>query len=148
MRIIFILNFFSILLFILVNNAYALCVNVPKANLRSGPGVKHEKTWQVFKYVPFEKLTRKGSWYKVKDVDGDVHWIYSNLVTERFRCAVVKVEKANVRNGPGTTYKKNILSPAFKYYSFRVLDIKGSWVKVKDEYGDTGWIFRKLVWIQ
>ncbi len=148
MRMILIFNVVFILLYILVNNASALCVNVPKANLRSGPGVNHEKTWQVFKYMPFKKLARKGNWYKVKDVDGDIHWIYRKLVTNKFRCAVVKVEKANVRSGPGTKFKKNILSPAFKYYSFKVLDIKGSWVKVKDEYGDTGWIFRKLLWIQ
>jgi len=137
-----------LLLFITLNDAYALCVNVPKANLRSGPGTRYERTWQVFKYMPFKRLARKGNWFKVIDVDGDIHWIYRKLVTDKFKCAVVKVDKANVRSGPGTNYEKNILSPAFKYYSFKVLKIKGSWVKVEDEYGDTGWIFRRLLWIQ
>ncbi len=125
----------------------ALCVNVPDANLRSGPGTKYEKTWGVFKYMPFNKLSKKGNWYKVKDVDGDTHWIYRKLVTDKFRCAVVKVEKANIRNGPGTNYSKNALSPSLKYDSFKVLQIKSSWVKVIDEFGDTGWISRKLLWI-
>jgi len=126
----------------------ALCVNVPQANLRSGPGTNYEKTWQVFKYMPFKKITKKGDWYKVKDVDGDIHWIYGKLLTDKFKCAVVKVDEANVRSGPGIKFKKNALSPALRYDSFRVLKIKGSWVKVIDEYGDTGWIFKKLLWIQ
>lgn len=54
----------------------ALCVKVPEANLRSGPGTKYEKTWEVFKYIPFKTISKKGNWYKVADVDGDMHWIY------------------------------------------------------------------------
>jgi SH3-like domain-containing protein len=120
---------------------------VSEANLRGGPGTKYEKTWEVFKYMPFNKLSKKGNWYKVKDVDGDVHWIYSKLVTDKFNCAVVKVDKANVRSGPGTKYGKNALSPALKYDSFKVIKTRSSWVKVSDEFGDSGWISRKLLWI-
>jgi SH3-like domain-containing protein len=134
--------------FITSSYSHALCVNVPEANLRKGPGTKYDKTWEVFKYMPFLKIGQKGNWYKVKDVDGDIHWIYKKLVTDKFRCAVVKVDKANVRSGPGTKYSKKALSPALKYDSFKVLKIKSSWVKVIDEFGDTGWIFRKLLWIQ
>ena len=135
-------------LIILSNYSHALCVNVAEANLRNGPGTKYEKTWEVFKYMPFSKQTKKGNWYKVKDVDGDTHWIYRKLVTNKIQCAVVKVDKANIRSGPGKGYSQNALSPALKYDSFRVLTRKSSWVKVKDEFGDTGWIFRKLLWIQ
>jgi SH3-like domain-containing protein len=142
---------FSVTLFIaLILNSYAfaLCVNVPVANLRSGPGTNYQKTWQVYKYMPFKKIGSKGNWYKVRDVDGDEHWIYKKLVTSRIKCAVVKKEKVNVRSGPGRKYSKNSLSPVVKYDSFKVLKIRKSWVKVLDEYGDTGWIFRKLLWIQ
>ncbi len=139
-----------VLTFLLIFSSYAhaLCINVSEANLRKGPGTKYKKTWQVFKYMPFKKITKKGNWYKVRDVDGDVHWIYRKLITAKFRCAVIKVEEANVRSGPGTRFRKIILSPALKYDSFKVIKIKGSWVKVIDEFGDTGWIFRKLLWIQ
>ena len=135
-------------IFVLNDYSYALCVNVPEANLRGGPGTKYEKTWEVFKYMPLSRLSKKGNWYKVKDVDGDIHWIYRKLVTDKFRCAVVKVDKANVRSGPGTRYSKKAMSPALKYDSFKVIKIKPSWVKVIDEFGDTGWIFRKLLWVQ
>ncbi len=127
--------------------SYALCVNVPDANLRSGPGTKYKKTWEVFKYMPFKKLSKKTNWYRVQDVDGDIHWIYRKLVTDKFRCAVVKVEKANIRTGPGTNYSKSAVSPSLKYDAFKVLKTKSPWVKVIDEFGDTGWISRKLLWI-
>ena len=47
---------FVVSFFLLNSFADALCVNVPEANLRSGPGTKYEKTWEVFKYMPFKKL--------------------------------------------------------------------------------------------
>lgn len=136
------------LIVLVSGDSYALCINVPEANLRNGPGTKYEKTWEVFKYMPFKRVSKKGNWYKVKDVDGDVHWIYSKLVTSKYKCAVVKVDKANVRSGAGTGYGKNALSPAMKYDSFKVTKIKSSWVKVTDEFGDSGWISKKLLWIQ
>lgn len=133
--------------FIFVNQTNALCVNVPKANLRSGPGTQYEKSWHVFKYMPFKKLSSKGNWYKIQDVDGDKHWVYKKLITDKFDCAVVKVDEANIRSGAGTNYAKKSFSPAIKYDSFKVLARKGKWVKLVDEFGNTGWIFRKLVWI-
>jgi SH3-like domain-containing protein len=142
-----IVTFILFALFIFNNYVSALCVNVPEANLRSGPGTKYKKTWEVFKYMPFKKISQENNWYKVQDVDGDTHWIYSKLVTNKFDCAVVKKDKANVRSGPGTKYSKSPLSPALKYDSYKVVERKESWVKVMDEFGDKGWIFRKLLWI-
>ena len=46
--------FFLILL--LNDNAYSLCVKTADANLRSGPGTKYKKTWEVFKYMPLKKI--------------------------------------------------------------------------------------------
>ncbi len=145
----YLLFFITILLTLLYSHyAHALCVNVPEANLRSGPGTKFEKTWEVFKYMPFDRLSKKDNWYKVKDIDGDVHWVYTKLVTSKIKCAVVKVDKANVRSGPGQKYRQTSMSPALKYDSFKVIKIQAPWAKVVDEFGDTGWIFRKLLWIQ
>jgi SH3-like domain-containing protein len=128
--------------------ANALCVSAPEANLRSGPGTNYEKTWEVFKYMPLKRVSKKGLWYKVRDVDGDIYWVYGPLITSKYKCAVVKDDKANVRTGPATTYKQTKISPALKYYSFKVLKIKGQWVNVMDEYGEKGWIYKPLLWIQ
>lgn len=128
--------------------ASALCIGVPEANLRQGPGTNHDKSWEVFKYMPLKKIGQEGKWYQVEDVDGDVHWVYSRLTTSGLRCAVVKVDKANVRSGPGTNYSKSPLSPVDKYYSFKIIDTKGDWVKVQDEVFNDGWVAKSLLWTQ
>ncbi|MDP2431339.1 MAG: SH3 domain-containing protein [Pseudomonadota bacterium] len=126
--------------------ASALCVKVPEANLRQGPGIQHEKSWEVFKYMPFKKIGQQEKWFQVEDVDGDTHWIYSRLVTDAMQCAVVKVDNANVRSGPGTSFAKSPLSPVGKYYSFKIIESKGDWVKVRDEVFNDGWVAKWLLW--
>jgi SH3-like domain-containing protein len=128
--------------------ASALCIKVPEANLRSGPGTRYEKSWTVYKYMPLKKIGQQGSWYQVRDVDGDTHWVYSRLVTRGMHCAAVKVDKANVRTGPGTTYAKSPLSPVERYYSFKITGSKDGWVKVQDEVFNDGWMAKALLWIQ
>lgn len=128
--------------------AYALCVDVPTANLRSGPGTKYKMVWTVYRYMPFQEIRSSGNWFAVRDIDGYTEWIYRPLVTSRYRCAAVRSRKANIRSGPGINYPVKYEEPATKYDSFRVLKRKGAWIKVQDEYGDTGWIHRKLLWVQ
>jgi SH3-like domain-containing protein len=128
--------------------ARALCVNVPEANLRQGPGTHYEKTWEVFTYMPFKKIGHKGSWHRVSDVDGDVHWIHNSLVTNSVRCAVVKKAKANVRSGPGTQHPLAELGTIEKYYSFEVIGEKGRWLKVRDDISNSGWVAKSLLWVQ
>ncbi len=143
--------FFNIILIVILffnNQVYALCVNSPEANLRSGPGTKHEKTLVIFKYTPLQEISKKGNWYKVKDLDGDIGWIYRKLVTDKIKCAVVKTNIANIRSGPGKGYATIHISPAMSYDSFKVIEIRGSWVNVKDDFINTGWISRELLWIQ
>ncbi len=130
------------------NSAHALCVNSSDASLRNGPATTYKKTWEVFKYMPFKKIGRKGEWYKVKDLDGDVHWIYKKLVTDSFKCGAVKKDNVNIRSGPGTKYIPAGLNRARKYDSFRVIRTKGLWVKIRDEFGSTGWIYKNLLWVQ
>jgi SH3-like domain-containing protein len=130
-------------------HSYALCVKVSTGNLRSGPGTEYEKIWQVHKYMPLKKvgISTSGSWYAVRDVDGDVNWIHKSLLTGQYQCAVVKSEIVNIRTGPGTIYDKKYFEPARRYDSFRVLKRKGAWIKVKDEWNDVGWIHNKFLWI-
>lgn len=145
-RIFLILTFIMIL--IPCFHAEAICVKVNKANLRKGPGLNYEKLWQVFRYMPFKKIGTKGAWLRVKDVDGDIFWVHQKLVTRSYKCMVVKKEKVNFRQGPGTKYPKTPWSPVEKFYSAKVVKIKGKWVKVVDSMGDVAWVYRPLVWIQ
>lgn len=132
-----------------VESAHALCVKVPKANVRSGPGTGYEIIWEVYKYMPFRKMgvSLSGEWYAVGDVDGDVNWIHRSLLTGSYDCAVVKTAQVNIRSGPGTNYPKASFSPAKQYHTFKVLKKKGKWYKLRDEWGDTGWIHKNFLWI-
>ena len=146
---------FSLFLFFILvgilfqqETAEALCVKDKKANLRSGPGKHNEKLWTVLKYMPFRQIGRKGGWLKVKDLDGDVYWIYKTIITKAYMCAVIKNDKTNLRQGPGRKSPQVEWSPINKYFSMKVLKIKGSWVHVEDSTGDRAWVHRSLVWIQ
>ena len=132
------------------NPAYSVCVSVPKANVRSGPGTGYEKLWDVYKNTPLQKIgvSVSGDWYAARDVDGDVVWIKKGLVTNGYGCAVVKTHQAKVRTSPGTSRPLSPMSPAIHYDSFRVMEKKGGWIKVKDEKGNTGWIDKSDLWTQ
>ena len=141
--------YFSVVLFFcMISQAQALCVNKSKANLRKGPGLKFEKIWQVFKFMPFDQIDKKGAWYRVKDVDGDIYWIFNKLVSKKLKCAVVKKNQTNLLEGPGTKFPKVPWAPVDKYFSMKVLQVKNNWVRVEDSVGDKAWIYRPLVWIQ
>jgi SH3-like domain-containing protein len=145
-------NILFIILFMGVfsNYVHALCIKVTRANVRSGPSTQYDIAWEIYKYMPFEKVgvSLSGRWYAVKDVDGDVNWIYKKLLTDKYRCVVVKKEQVNIRKGPGTNYSQTPSSPVQQYYTGKVLKRKGAWVKIKDEWGDIGWIHTNLLWIK
>lgn len=124
------------------SNVEALCISNKKANLRQGPGIHFEKLWQVFKYMPFKELKKKGDWFRVKDLDGDIYWVHRKLVTKKYQCGVIKDNKTNLRKGPGTKYELLAWSPVNKYFSLKVLQVKGKWVRVEDGVGDKGWVSR------
>jgi SH3-like domain-containing protein len=144
----FICFLIAIAIFVSVAPSHSLCVKRSDVNLRSGPGTKYRKTGELFKYTPLKRLKTRGKWFQVRNVDGEKHWIHRNLITTRYKCAIVKVSEANIRTGPGTKYKEIDYSPSIRYETFKVLRTRGSWVKVEDEFEGRGWIYRKLLWIQ
>ncbi|MBT6855576.1 MAG: hypothetical protein HOA09_08440 [Nitrospina sp.] len=140
--------FTLILLFVLASPAMALCIKSEKANLRTGPGTKYEKLWQVFQYMPFKLLKTKERWKQVQDLDGDSYWVHAPLTTQKYKCAVIKNNQTNLRKGPGTKFPKVKWAPVDKFFSMRVLKIENNWVHIEDASGDKAWIYRPLVWIQ
>ncbi len=143
-----VLIFTLILLLVMASPAMALCIKNEKANLRTGPGTKYEKLWQVFQYMPFKLLGTKGNWKQLQDVDGDKYWVHAPLTTQKYKCAVIKNNQTNLREGPGTQYPKVSWAPVDKYFSMKVLKIADNWVHIEDASGDKAWIYRPLVWIQ
>lgn len=138
---------FVILIFSIEASSWALCTKSKKVNFRSGPGTNHPKTWSVSKYMPLEKVSQTRLWYRVKDFEGDYHWVLRSLVTSAYKCAVVKNLWASLRLGPGKKFARSKRYPrAEKYVTFRYLSQKNNWVKVKDK--KTYWVYKPLVWIR
>ena len=136
----------AILMFVMPFAAEALCVKKSKANLRRGPATTFPVSWVAGQYMPLKKIGSKGAWYRVKDVDGSIHWVHQSVVSESSRCVVVRVNKTNLRSGPGTRYKPANLATADRYTPFKSLGGEDGWVWVEDRRGGRAWVSLKNVW--
>lgn len=118
-------------------------VKVPTANIRSGPGVQYERLWSTYENYPLRVVGKRGRWLQTLDFEGYEGWIYAPL-TDTQPTVVVRVERANVRSGPGRDSR--LLSTEFMGVAFRVLSRRGDWLRVEHADGVRGWIYRALVW--
>lgn len=124
-------------------SAEKMAVKAEKANVRSGPGLQHERLWQIEKYHPLLILEKKGQWFRFRDFEGDQGWINASLL-DKTRCVVVQANRCNVRTGPGTEY--DVAFMAGKGIPFKVLQTKGKWTQIQHADGDKGWIYNSLIW--
>jgi SH3-like domain-containing protein len=120
-----------------------LCIKAPRANLRAGPGPKFRVTWEVNRYMPLLQVAKDGDWIKVRDVDGDLHWVSDKVTTAQLDCVTVKAERANIRKAPNS--KADTWFRVEKYTSFRRVGQTDNWVKIEYE-GETMWVAQSLVW--
>lgn len=118
-------------------------VSASIANIRQGPGTSYDILWRVEKYYPVIVKERKGDWVKFEDFEKDQGWIHESLLNST-QTVVVKENNCNVREGPGTNYP--VLFKAQKGVPFKALETKDNWVRIKHADGDTGWIYKPLVW--
>lgn len=123
--------------------AERLSVSVNKANIRAKPETSSDTLWQVEKYYPLLVVEKKGDWYRIKDFEGDMGWIHSSLVDDT-PSVIVKVKLANIRSDAGTQY--DLVFDANKGTPFKVIEKRERWLKVQHVDGDSGWIFKSLVW--
>lgn len=123
--------------------AERLSIDVPLANVRSGPGTDYKLLWKLEKYHPLEVLQKSGDWYYFRDFEGDKGWIFKKLVDHTASVIVVK-DKCNVRSGPGIDH--DIVFTVEKGVPFKVIERKGEWLHIRHADGDEGWIHQMLVW--
>ncbi len=128
-------------------DGWALCVSAPQARLRAQPNPKAKITWVVGRHMPLVEMSRKGRWYRVRDVDGETHWVASSEVTAAGRCVVVKVRHAQLRTGPGIRRPLAEIPTVDRYTAFKRLDAEPEeWYRVEDETGEKYWIAAAQVW--
>ena len=139
----------SIIIFLLIMllagtaGAERLAVSAPVANIRSGPGTKHNVLWKVEKYFPLRIIEKSGDWYHFEDFEGDKGWVHKSLV-RKISAVITNNDACNIRSGPGTSNK--IIFTVEKGIPFKVLKRKGSWIQIEHADGDKGWIHKSLVW--
>lgn len=125
--------------------ARRMCVKTDIANIRSGPGTQYEVLWRAEKYTPIETIQtdKSGKWYYFKDFEGTKAWIYKDIVAD-IDTVITNRGPCNIRSGPGTNY--DVVFQAEKGVPFKVLERKGDWLHIRHADGDTGWIYKILVW--
>jgi SH3-like domain-containing protein len=123
-----------------------LCVSVKKAYLRQTPNQNSKVSWIVGKHMPLEGVGRVRDWYKVKDMDSQVHWVHMNSVTSQGLCVAVTKSGTKLHAGPGSKYKLADFSIADRYYPYRTLDHDENWILVQDDRGNKGWVNSNLLW--
>ena len=126
-----------------IAGADTLCVRAGKANLRAGPGTSYRITWEVPRHMPLVEAARDGDWIKVRDVDGDIHWVFNGAVTPSERCAVVMAATTRLRKEPNA--KAASVRDAARHETFRLHGEKAGWLKL-DLDGKPAWVLASDVW--
>jgi len=123
--------------------AERMTVNVPMANVRSGPGNENAVLWKLEKYHPVDVLKKQDVWYYFQDFEGDKGWIHKSLLTSEPSVIVVK-DRCNIRSNPDTG--SAIVFTVERGVPFKVVKKEGDWISVVHADGDKGWIYKSLVW--
>ena len=78
-----------------------------------------------------------------KIVIGLLFVLLSAVNAQAIKMVSIKGESVNMRSGPGENY--SVLWELGRGFPLKIVGTKGSWTKVEDFEGDTGWIYSKLV---
>lgn len=107
----------------------------PKANIRSGPGIKYKVIDGAKKGELLKFIEKKGEWVKVGLKGGRKGWISEKLVSiVPAKILRVKVGRENLRKAPGGEKIGELL----KDTELKVIRTEGRWAKVEV----VGWIWR------
>lgn len=134
---------------LLFTNGYSDCVDREGVIFRAARSNKSTATWHVRKYMPFKRVGKqiyKGGWIKIKDMDGDSHWVKMKFTTDDYHCVVVKKGQAPIKTEPNLDAPNKYVELAEKYDTFKFLGAVKGWINVEDIYGDSGWIPYEYVW--
>jgi SH3-like domain-containing protein len=125
--------------------AQAMCAR-RTVNLHKGAGYGTPVTWKVAKYMPFLRLERKGSWSKVQDLEGQVHWLPSRELTAGIRCVVIKTNVAKLHKDPQMSAPAAVLRTLDRYTPLKRIKDQSEWIQVEDEDGHRAWVHESQVW--
>lgn len=118
-----------------------------KVNVRVGPSRSHPVRWVYQrKGLPVEVLAEFENWRRVRDMDGDVGWVYHTLLDGR-RHALIKpsngTETANLFSGPGGTGETIAAAEPNVVVALEACGV--DWCQAQAG-GYTGWIAKRDLW--
>jgi N-acetylmuramoyl-L-alanine amidase len=124
-----------------------LFVNVPLANLRSGPSLNDAVVDQASSGTVLKAIDQSGDWYKALTLNNEVVWVHNSVVTDKpMETNVTKYTSASsayLRSGASDQYKivetlrKNTKITVLQYFTN---SLGQEWLQVKAASGKTGWI--------
>ena len=118
-----------------------------KVNVRVGPSRSHPVRWVYQrKGLPIEVLAEFENWRRVRDMDGDVGWIYHTLLDGR-RHALVQPfggsESAELFAGPGGTGKVVAAAEPNVVVALEACGV--DWCQAQAG-GYSGWMAKRNLW--
>jgi len=113
------------------------------ANIRSAASVSSEILRSVPPGYPLIILESRGDWFLVQDYRKRKGWVFASLLTEPVT-VIIKVQKGNLRSGPGLTDRVMAELDLGKVLS--VLEIRGDWLQVRASNGLSGWVHQDIIW--
>jgi len=119
-------------------------INLKEGNVRKCANTTCAIKFKVWKYTPVEMLgvSQDRQWVEVKDFEGFNGWVHKDLLGKTPALSV-KTD-ANVRTAPNA--KAKVAWVVEKGYTLKFLKKQGTWYKVTDDAGTSGWISSSVVW--
>jgi len=108
------------------------------------PSVKANKLFVASRYYPVEVIVQVDNWTKVRDVAGDLAWVEKKDLSDT-RTVVVTAALADIRQQPDDGAP--LVFQARQGVALQIVELgAGTWVKVRDRDGRSGYVSANQVW--
>jgi SH3-like domain-containing protein len=113
------------------------------AVLYDAPSIKAKKLYVVSTGYPVEIVVTVEGWSKVRDASGELTWIESRHLADK-RTVLVKAALAPVRESADD--KAPVVFQAQQDVVLELIEVAGSWLRVRHRDGQAGYLRTAQAW--
>ena len=113
------------------------------AVLYDAPSIKAKKLYVVSLGYPVEIVVTVEGWSKVRDANGELTWIESKHLADK-RMVLVKSAVAQVRESADD--KAPVVFQAQQDVVLELIEVAGSWLRVRHRDGQAGYLRTAQAW--
>ncbi|MCD5323687.1 MULTISPECIES: N-acetylmuramoyl-L-alanine amidase [Pontibacillus] len=130
-----------------INAAQKAVINVEPLNVRSGPGLSHEKVGEVHKEDTFPILQEKDNWVQIQ-LEESKGWVAKWLIKleqddlSSSSNVTSSVNDLRIRSGAGTSYR--VIGSMDQGDSYPLKGSSGEWVQLSYK-NQNGWVSKQFV---